>query len=443
MLRKIGLTNFKCWRELDIDLAPITIVFGTNSSGKSAILQSLLLLKQTADSFDPSQHLDFGGGPRDYFDFGSYQDLVNGHDEATNLGIRIDWDTSTTVHFVTMELENHVRTLESVEFEVVWGIDEAIHIDSLSYSVCSKEAQREFVKIWRDDDGSHRLATSFSCDDQEPERIESPESCYVLPWTAPYTNGNEQRISLLNLNGEFERIMEKLRYIGPLRPPPKRYYPRTGGKPEVVEPTGENAIQALIASSRDNSRLSSDVSLMLKGIGLVEDFCVKAIDGKERLYEVTVTIAGMESSLADSGFGISQVLPVITMLLTAPFGSIVLLEQPELHLHPSAQSGLADLLLLVADSRNLQLIVESHSEHLLRRLQRRIAEQQPHFASPENIKMYFCQFGQGGSTIDEVEVDRFGQIANWPDHFLGDISGDIHEMSKAAFSRLDRERVGG
>ena len=125
-------------------------------------------------------------------------------------------------------------------------------------------------------------------------------------------------------------------------------------------------------------------------------------------------------------------------------GSIVLLEQPELHLHPNAQSALADLLIHVADTRNLQLIVESHSEHILRRLQRRVAEAQPAFAKPENIKMYFCEPGQEGSTIQEVDIDRFGQIANWPENFLGNISGDLHEMLKAALERRSQEleRVG-
>ena len=99
----------------------------------------------------------------------------------------------------------------------------------------------------------------------------------------------------------------------------------------------------------------------------------------------------MESSLSDIGFGVSQVLPVVTMLMSAPEGSIILLELPELHLHPNAQAGLADLLLDVAEKRNFQLIVESHSEHIVRRLQRRLAEAESAFARPEHVKMYYCQ----------------------------------------------------
>ena len=172
---------------------------------------------------------------------------------------------------------------------------------------------------------------------------------------------------------------------------------------------------------------------------LVEAFNVKPVDQHERVYEVTTTIGGVESSLVDVGFGVSQVLPVITLLYIAPIGSTVLLEQPELHLHPKAQSALADLLLYVAETRKLQLIVESHSEHIVRRLQRRVAEGEPNFAKPENIKMYYCESDPAGSTAAEVEIDRFGQIPIWPEKFLGDISGDIHNMARAAIQRRSQE----
>lgn len=78
--------------------------------------------------------------------------------------------------------------------------------------------------------------------------------------------------------------------------------------------------------------------------------------------------------LTDVGFGVSQVLPALILLYYVPEGSIVLMEQPEIHLHPAVQSGLANVILKVAETRNLQVIVESQSEHMLRPLQRRVAE---------------------------------------------------------------------
>lgn len=117
-------------------------------------------------------------------------------------------------------------------------------------------------------------------------------------------------------------------------------------------------------------------------MGLIEEFEVKPISEQRQDYEVKLRTKGSEDwvDLPDVGFGISQVLPVLVQCFYAPAGSIILMEQPEIHLHPSAQSALADVMIDVINSRengadrNIQIIIETHSEHFLRRLQRRIAE---------------------------------------------------------------------
>lgn len=443
MLRRIGLTNFKCWKKLEIELAPITLLFGANSSGKTSVLQSLLMLKQTARGVDPGQHIDFGGGNRDYVDLGSYRDVVSEHNENKRIGMQLSWNTNTTIFFISDKLEKNERRLKSIAYDVSWGIDEHIYIFKLRYDVESVESPSEWVEVRRADTDNYFLTSSFAETNDEPEKVDAPKKCYVLPWTASFGPGKEHFVSLVNVSGEFERIIDRIHPIGPLRRQPERYYSRTGGKPETIEPDGANTIQALIASAREGRYLLDHTTRILQDMDLVEAFDVKPIDENQRLYEATATVGGVSSSLVDVGFGVSQVLPVVALLFSAPPGSIVLLEQPELHLHPNAQSQLADLLLHVAETRNLQLIVESHSEHVLRRLQARIAEGQSKFANPNNIKMYFCEPGEGGSTISEVELDRFGQIANWPEKFLGDISGELHTIAKAAISRRREELVNG
>ncbi|MDW8300626.1 MAG: AAA family ATPase, partial [Anaerolineae bacterium] len=93
MLTALRFENFKSWRVLDIALAPITLLFGTNSSGKSSVLQALLLLKQTLLSYDQAQAINLGGGHTDYVDFGSYADLIYGHDESQLLALSITFKT--------------------------------------------------------------------------------------------------------------------------------------------------------------------------------------------------------------------------------------------------------------------------------------------------------------------------------------------------------------
>ena len=142
--------------------------------------------------------------------------------------------------------------------------------------------------------------------------------------------------------------------------------------------------------------------------------------------------------LPDVGFGISQVLPVLVQCFYAPPGSIILMEQPEIHLHPSAQSALADVMIDAIKSRenysdrNIQLIIETHSEHFLRRLQRRIAEEK---ISQDEVSAYFAKISGAQPILEPLEIDLFGNIRNWPEHFFGDEMGDITEQAKWALKR--------
>ena len=123
-------------------------------------------------------------------------------------------------------------------------------------------------------------------------------------------------------------------------------------------------------------------------------------------------------------------LPVVTLLQYVPEGSTVILEQPEIHLHPLAQAGLADLIIQAATSRKVQVLIESHSEHLLLRLQRRVAEGG---VSADDVKLYFCEAPHGVSKLMPLEMDPLGNIRNWPDNFMGDAFG---ETAKAELARL-------
>ena len=456
MLRKIGLTNFKCWKKLEIELAPITLLFGANSSGKTSVLQSLLMLKQTVFGFDPRQYMNFGGRERDYVGFGSYQDLVYGRNARANVGLKLTWDLSSEAIdelAVARWVEDNsdkssLYPSMSMQYSVSWGFDNDVHVSVLAYKFIEDGRDQTEIALRREKENQYSLthyvpkpgANPGEYDVSASRSVGPPENCHLirsdllLQVARDHISTSPAFIAL-----EFAGLLDRLRYMGPLRERANRNYPWTGNKPSIIEPDGSNTIQAFIASAREGRYLLDQTTRILKEMDLVEDFDVKPIDENQRLYEATATVGGANSSLADVGFGVSQVLPVVALLFSAPPGSIVLLEQPELHLHPNAQSLLADLLLHVAETRNLQLIVESHSEHVLRRLQARIAEGQSKFANPENIKMYFCEPGEGGSTISEVELDRFGQIANWPEKFLGDISGELHTIAKAAIRRRREE----
>ncbi len=270
-----------------------------------------------------------------------------------------------------------------------------------------------------------------------PEPIEI-ESCYAISPNlfAAHAIG----VDPTPFNRAFEQIVSSVNYLGPLRDHPKRNYLWRGTAPYKIGTKGEKTIEVLLAAERTaNTATIQNVAKWLVKMGLVTKFKIDSLD--KRYYEPRVTMNQnqTESSLIDIGFGVSQVLPVITLLFFAPEGSTILIEQPEIHLHPSAQAILADLFLEVAEKRNLQLIIESHSEHLLRRLQRRIAERKSEFASPEHIKTYFCKPTPEGSIAEPVNVDSYGRISNWPENFFGDIETDMEAMIEAGLERRRQE----
>jgi predicted ATPase len=102
-------------------------------------------------------------------------------------------------------------------------------------------------------------------------------------------------------------------------------------------------------------------------------------------------------------------------------------------LHPLAQASLADVIINAALHRNVQVIVESHSEHLLLRLQRRVAEEK---ISSDDLKLYFCSASHGTSQLESLRLDLLGTIENWPDRFMGDAFGEAFATEKARLARL-------
>jgi predicted ATPase len=205
---------------------------------------------------------------------------------------------------------------------------------------------------------------------------------------------------------------------------------------------GERVVDAMLAArerktyisfgrGRKRQTLEQRIAHWLKELGLIHDFSVEAIAENSSIYQVRVQKSPSSAKvlITDVGFGVSQILPVLVLCYYVPEGSIVLLEQPEIHLHPSVQSGLADVFIDAVTNRNIQIILESHSEHLLRRLQRRIAEKS---LEPKDTALYFCEIDKRGSSVTTLDVDLFGTIRNWPEDFFGDEFGEIAAISRAA-----------
>jgi predicted ATPase len=250
---------------------------------------------------------------------------------------------------------------------------------------------------------------------------------------------------------EVEKLFSRMYYLGPLRDYPKRQYSWAGSQKQAIGSKGEYVIEALLASRKDiksqikisprkKQSIEEYVAHWLKELELIYDFRVEELAEGSNLYQVKVrkTPESSEVLITDVGFGVSQILPVITLCFYAPEHSILIMEQPEIHLHPKVQAGLADVFIDAIKKRNIQIIIESHSEHLLTRMQRRIAEED---VSNKDIQMYFCESINGQSELKHLDIDLFGNIANWPDNFFGNEMEEKFAIAEAQFKRISANGI--
>jgi len=434
-------------------MASLTGFFGSNSSGKTAILQLLLMLKQTVESTDRSRVLHTGD-ERTYVDLGAFYDIVFGHTMPGEVGFEFAWRLPEKLNIPDPEEER--KTLFSIPellFESsVKGEAKKIEVDHFSYRFQSNDRQYRFG-MEKTQSRFRIIADGYELKQSRgrPFRTFHPIKCYGFPDEVNAQYGNAGFLSDLVLS--FEQFFQNIYYLGPLREYPHRSYVWAGEKPQDVGRRGELAVPALLAAKargvkisrgRGKKKQSVDerVAQWLKDLGLIDGFELRPIAPNRRDYEVRVKRSknATEVLITDVGFGVSQILPVLTLCYYAPEGSTIILEQPEIHLHPSVQAGLADVFIDAIKYRNVQIIVESHSEHLLRRLQRRIAEE---VISEKEASLYFITNPKGESKLQQLELDLFGNIKNWPKNFFGDEMGDLIAMTKAAMRRRSQngERI--
>ena len=448
MLTRLRLKNFKSWQDTqDIALRPITGFFGANSSGKSGLIHALLLLKQTADSADRGIVFHFGGAST-RVDLGDFASVIHRHETNRNLELSLNWRTEKPFKATDTYERRDVASSEEIGFRVVARMEESkrrsqlvvsqmsYHVGDAEFGMCRASGNKynTFVR---------NLDFQFRRHRGRPWDITAPVKCYGFPDSV---HANYQNAGFLaNLEFGLEQKLQNVYYLGPLRAFPRRVYTWSGGQPFDMGEAGGAVVDALLAASQQDLRISPGykmwrlpleqyIAQWLQKLGLIHRFRIVPIAEGSRHFEVRVQKSpkATEVLITDVGFGVSQILPVLVLCFYVPEGSTVILEQPEIHLHPSVQTGLADVFIDAWVKRKVQILLESHSEHLLRRLQRRVAEDK---FPQDDVGLYFCEEENGVSSLEALEMDLNGNITNWPMDFFGDQFGEIAAMSEAALKR--------
>lgn len=451
MINHLRIKNFKGWQDSKpIRLAPLTLLFGTNSAGKTSIPHLLLMLRQTLESTDRERVLHLGDKST-LVDLGTYEDIVFRHELERTLEFEIGWDAAKPV-VVEDPLSDFRLSSAELRFSVSIKADRNRQPQVERFAYKMSEGDRKLIA------GMQRRATGAKYDFftegyrevrqiGRPWPLPSPYHFHGFPDEAIAYYQNTAFVSDLALR--LQELMKSVFHVGPLREYPNRTYLWSGEQHQHVGQRGERAVEAILAAKdrrfnwkprQPRKPLDKLVAERLQSMGLIHAFEVRPIAKGRKEYEVLLQTHSKlpQVKLTDVGFGISQVLPVIVECFCTPPRSVVIFEQPEIHLHPKVQSDLADVFVDAiharedGQERNVQFIIESHSEHFLRRLQRRIAEE---VLTPEESALYFVHTDAAEARIEALDVDMFGNVRNWPASFFGDEMADLVARSEAQARR--------
>ena len=453
MLTSLHIQNFKAWKDTGhIKLAPLTVIFGANSAGKSSLGHLLLALKQTVQSTDRKRPLHLGD-ENSLIELGTYAECLHNHDLKSNLKFELGWllPEKFTVNDPVAQTKFSGDEL-SISVTMSTDKQDQPNVDELIYCLKHKNEEKLSAKFSRDKEGKLDINSKEYKLIRNTGRVwplEEPDKFYRISDQSRARFQNADFLADMAL--ETEAALNRIYYLGPLREHPKRIYSWSGETPESVGQKGEFSVAAILAATvkerylnrghkKTQYRFDEFIAKWLKDLGVISSFEVRAVAKGRKEYEVLVKThpSTSEVKITDVGFGVSQVLPALVEAFYCPPNSTIWMEQPEIHLHPQVQAELADVFISAVQARengkerNVQLIVESHSEHFLNRLQRRIAEGQ---IAPEDVAIYFCKRSAKSAELEALQLNLYGDIENWPENFFGDEMADIAGRALAAMHR--------
>ncbi|MCQ0010554.1 AAA family ATPase [Actinomadura madurae] len=407
-LERLALTNYRCFQERqEVEIRPITVVLGKNNSGKSALVRAPLVIATglRGDSPVPLDLALLGDDAPDFID------LVHKH------------------------LDHG-----SIRFEL--GLSDESHVSATVQNIA--EWHTQVVSDWS-------LQSPASSADYQWRPDEDTDESDVRPYWAVVPGRPFRGLSDVRFNGllpvsEHGRASDRIaaefgevRHLGPFRTRPTRSG-RLSARPPALDEFGSRAAEILIHDHvRRGGRLINKINEYLGNhLPGWELEVVPRYDAYSVGLRSTKT-RGLWVPATDSGTGVAQVLPILIQRaqdeLSPPRGDVLeIIEEPELHMHPSAQAGLADLYIQAARSSDrIRFMIETHSETFLLRLRRRIAEGT---LPADRLGLYFVDGDGDASTVRRINVDALGNVDYWPE---GIFAENFEEVRAMAVAQEDRQ----
>lgn len=486
-MQKFSLNHIKSFEySKEVEIKPLTIFVGKNSSGKSSLLRFPVVLAQTFRDDTITPLLLFGS----LIDYGNYDDVAYRHKRSPfGFGISFGQELS---RFVNMEYqsqlgfsrramthEKHLKAeLEVLIEKPLKKLDVArieLHLDGekictivcASGNVCRITVHKLYcerrwetweVELEVEDIRFNKFIPRFEiyalinqlCTKREmlkkngnpiseygylrsldeyierniykKNRLEFRQFCETIEMISMYFGGMRRQLA---------NEADNLAYIGPFRENPERIYRNSESSYHDVGVNGENTSMLLRQAVQEDKELLKDVSGWLHS---AMGYNLDIKDVGNGLYSLVVSGNGESDNIMDVGYGISQVLPIVTQLFINKNNNggdrpviyrrrkTVIFEQPEIHLHPAAQAQLADLFVDCVSNRKGtvdRILIETHSEHLIRKLQVLVADPDVAIQSDQVAIYYVDKDESGNSFIEEMKLCENGQFEKpWPSGFF-------------------------
>ena len=422
------IENYKCFsRPENIQIRPLTILIGRNSSGKSVIARLPILISHSIEHTGVTPlDLHFDG-----LDYGSSTvDLI--YDRVPHGSLTI----GAGVTGIRGEVQSFKAKIQ--------------HFDEYKLQLVSKFElkwrEHDITLTWRGEDPLVDSTSYYVSTLDDTAKVEF-HGLFPRLWMRPSSEGDalgERDHRLRDLRrlfqyarSDFDHSIGKINYLGPFRKEPERTYRFPSGVTRNVGFSGAKVADLLGEDSiRRNGKVLEAVNQWVKDkLGGWQ----LAIARQGDFFSIVLRKPGapsVEINIADVGTGIAQVLPLIVQrMFDAEAGrssGIEIVEQPELHLHPAVHGDVAELYVLAARVPGSRLIVETHSENFILRVRQWVANGE---LNPEDVIIYWIDDAQSGSTIKPIHIDAMGEVDTWPTGVFSEDFLEVREIRRAQKSR--------
>ncbi len=456
-MQKVTLDNFRSFKNQEFNFSKVNILIGENSGGKSSFLKFLLALKQTV--LNKNINLKLYG---DYVDLGNFHEVIyqNKTDEKLSFSFEFGKEYSDFYfHFIAGLVPNIEEEQKKIFLDDVRRyIGECtLHHTAVKFVLDKNLEKHESIKI----EFSNKILGTLIIEHHEQLKIDnidlnvliaenpkcnlkytSPEKEYFLEDIEFHPDTFMSRVLSNSLRkhcidkhndiGLFYKIayflvlqnhltasLQKIRFINPIHSSPARFY-TLRDETSYIHLNIERFINILVKSFDANGRnnILKLINDTLNNFGLADELDIR-IDDKFSIAELRVRIKDLWSNITDVGYGVSLQLSIILQTMLSEFagGEILLIEQPEVHLHPKLQASFIDTLLKIGP-RNTYFI-ETHSESIIRKLQSIVKNKTHSNITKDDISIHYFRREKEKFTVNTHLINENGKLSpNLPSGFF-------------------------